>query len=71
MGLFGKAELRVRIKEEVSFAGPFIFCVQVKGGDYGCLFWRTLPGMNALEHNDAYKVAVDFALKHKCRFVPR
>lgn len=70
MGLFGKAELRVRVKEEVSFAGPFVFCVQVKGGEYGRLFWRTLPGMTALDQNDAYKVATDFAIKHKCRFVP-
>lgn len=70
MGLFGKAELRVRVKEEVSFAGPFVFCVQVKGGKYGRLFWQTLPGMTALDQNDAYKVASDFAIEHKCRFVP-
>jgi hypothetical protein len=70
MALFGKAELKVRVKEEVSFAGPFIFCVQVKGGGYGRIFWSTLPGQNALDHRDAYKIASDFAIKHKCRFVP-
>lgn len=70
MGLFGKPDLKVRIKEEVGFAGPITFEVQVKGGDYGRFFWSKLPGKGCLEHNEATREAIAFALEHKCRFVP-
>lgn len=71
MGLFSKSKLKVRLNEEVGFAGPIMFEVQVKGGDFGRFFWSKLPGTSSMEQREAYRVASDYAIKHKCRFVPR
>lgn len=71
MGLFSKPELMVRLNEEVGFAGPIFYNIQVKGGEYSRFFWEDLPNTPAMMHSEAYAAATNFALKHKCRFVPR
>lgn len=71
MGLFSKPELKVRLNEEVGFAGPILYSVQVKGGKYSRFFWVKLPDTQEMQHSEAYRAATTFALRHKCRFVPR
>lgn len=71
MGLFSKPDLMVRLNEEVGFAGPIFYNIQVKGGDYSRFFWIQLPDTPAMQEREAYAFATNFALKHKCRFVPR
>lgn len=70
MGLFSKPELKVRLNEEVGFAGPIFYHIQVKGGKYSRFFWVDLPNSPAMEQKEAYASAIAFSLKHKCRFVP-
>lgn len=69
MALFKKAELKVRLKEEVGFAGPIFCTVQVKGGDYSRFFWTKLQGTSEMQPEEAYEVAINFCLKHKARFI--
>ncbi|MNQ43930.1 hypothetical protein D3C85_576700 [compost metagenome] len=71
MGLFSRPELKVRLNEEVGFAGPIFYSIQVKGGEYSRFFWVSLPKTPVMQHSEAYATAINFALKHKCRFIPR
>jgi hypothetical protein len=70
MTMFSKPKLKVRLKEEVGFAGPIYYTIQVKGGDYGRFFWTRLPGFGEMQDAEAFKVATDWCIKNKARFIP-
>lgn len=70
MGLFRKPQLKVRLKEEVGFAGPIYFTIQVKGGNYSRFFWTRLPGFDSMQDAEAFRVATNWCVKNKARFVP-
>jgi len=70
MALFSKPELKVRLKEEVGFAGPIFYTIQVKGGDYSRFFWTRLPGFDEMQTSEAYEVATNWCIKNKARFIP-
>lgn len=70
MPLFSKPRLKVRLKEEVGFAGPIYYTLQVKGGDYSRLFWTRLQGFDAMQDAEAFKVATNWCIKNKARFIP-
>lgn len=69
MALFSKPDLQVRLKEEVGFAGPIFYNLQVKGGEYSRFFWVKLPGFDAMQTGEAYEVATNWCIEHKARFV--
>ena len=67
MGLFVKAELCVRINEEVGFARPILYNVQVKGGEFGRFFWRQMPNTTAMTASEAMLVAKQYSTKTGAR----
>lgn len=67
MGLFPQGELRVRIHETVSFAGPLTFDVQAKGGKYGRLFWMRVKEIPEGEYAEVKAAAERFCHKHGAR----